>query len=328
MNLRSDGVRRAAIVVFLVATCASALVGYRTYRSFQLLQSAYEVGAPRTSSLRGWMTLRYVSTTYQVPETVLREGLAIPPGGSADRSLKALADEAGASPPDYVRRAQRVIARHAPAGDAGREAAASGWFAAVGERVLTWLLTSGYVALGLTLLLGAFGVPLPTGIAMALAGSLAAQGRMDLIAAGGTAVIASVLGDLAGYGLGRVLSQRFLEKRGRWIGYTPARHASVRALFDRWGLLTVFITRTFASSLSSIANLFAGVSRLRAVAFVAVAILGRVAWTAAYMGLGYLVGGDLDAASGFLTNLSLVLLILAVVAGSGVLAFRRPVAAV
>ena len=136
-----------------------------------------------------------------------------------------------------------------------------------------------------------------------------------------------VLGDLAGYGLGRMLSQEVLEKRGYWIGYTSARHASVHKLFDRWGLLTVFITRTFVSYLSSIASLFAGVSCFHPFKFLAVAATGRLLWTAAYMGLGYLVGADLEAAASFLTNLSLLFLTLVVFVGSGVLAFLRTGAA-
>ena len=287
MNLQSTWVRRSAVAVLITATVASAFLGYRTYRSFQLLQSAYEVGAPKTSGIRGWMTLKYVANTYRVPEAVLREGLAIAPDSDADRSLKTLADETHMSAPQYVQRVQRVIAQHMPASGSDRDNATSGWFGAIGEQVLTGLLVYGYSALGLTLLFGAIGVPLPDGIAMALAGSLAAQGRMDWMWAVAVAVIASVAGDMAGYGIGRMLSQKILEKRGHWIGYTAARRAHVHALFDQWGMLTVFITRTFVSYLSSVANLFAGVSRYGASRFLAVAIVGRLLWTAAYMGLGY-----------------------------------------
>ena len=46
------------------------------------------------------------------------------------------------------------------------------------------------------------------------------------------AVAASGLGDFAGYGIGRMLSQQFLENRGQWIGYTPERRARVHGLFD------------------------------------------------------------------------------------------------
>jgi membrane protein DedA with SNARE-associated domain len=82
-------------------------------------------------------------------------------------------------------------------------------------------------------------------------------------------------------------------------------------------LATVFITRTFVSCLSSVASLLAGVSRYRLTNFVAVSAVGRLVWTAAYLGLGYMIGADLDAATGFLTNLTGFLLcaIVLVVAG-------------
>ena len=323
MNLKSNWVRRSAIFILVAAAFAAAFAGYRTYRSFQLLQSAYEAGAPRTSGIRGWMTLKYVANTYRIPEAALREGLAIAPDSDADRSLKTLADETHTSAPQYVQRVQRVIATHAPATGADREGAASGWLGAIGDQVLTGLLVYGYSALGLTLLLGTIGLPLPDGLAMALAGSLAAQGRMNWIWAGAVAVIASVAGDMVGYGIGRILSQRILDRHGHWIGYTAARRVHVHSLFERWGLLPVFITRTFVSYLSSVANLFAGVSRFGASRFLAVAIVGRLLWAAAYMGLGYLVGADLEAATSFLTNLSLLLLSLAVFAGSGLVASGR-----
>ena len=327
MKLYVNWIRLLAAGILILAVAATALFGHRTYRSLQFLRSANEVGAPRTSGIRGWMTLKYVSTAYRVSELSLSKGLELPPDTDINRSLKSLADEARIPRPQYVQRVQRVIAEHGPVGEAERENASSSWFGAIADQVLTWLLISGYAALGLTLLFGAIGAPLPAGMAMALAGSLAVQGRLDWKWAGAIAVVASVLGDLAGYGLGRMLSQEVLEKRGYWIGYTSARHASVHKLFDRWGLLTVFITRTFVSYLSSIANLFAGVSRFHPFKFLAVAATGRLLWTAAYMGLGYLVGADLEAATSFLTNLSLLFLTLAVFVGSGVLAFLRTGAA-
>jgi hypothetical protein len=36
-------------------------------------------------------------------------------------------------------------------------------------------------------------------------------------------------------------------------------------------------------------------------------VVGRVIWTSAYFGLGFGIGGNLDAANDFLTNLSLLL---------------------
>ena len=181
----------------------------------------------------------------------------------------------------------------------------------------------GYPALGLTLLLGAIGLPLPDGIATTVAGSLASQGRIDWFWAGTVAVIASVLGDAAGYGLGRLLSQNFLERHGHWLGLTATRRARVQSLFARWGLLTVFITRTFMSYLSSIASLLAGFSHYRLPKFLATALVGRVVWTAGYFGLGYGIGADWEAATSFLTNLSVLVLLLALLTASGAIASGR-----
>ena len=160
----------------------------------------------------------------------------------------------------------------------------------------------------MTLLLGSIGLPVPDGLAMTVAGALAMGGRMNLGWAGAIALVASVVGDIVGYGVGRLLDREILEKQGQWLGLTALRRIRVEALFERWGGLTVFITRTFASYLSSVASLLAGLSHYPLGKYAALTVAGRLAWTVAYLGLGYAVGTDLEAASGFLTNLSGLLL--------------------
>lgn len=321
MELRSRWKRRFAAILLILAAAAGAAFGFRTYRSFELLQSAYAVGAPKTSAVRAWMTLSYVAGTYRVAVGALIEGLGLPPDTSPERSLKSLADDALISPPTYVQRVQRAIAARAPRSAPDHETAPGGWLSTMSDQALTAILVYGYSALALIVLLASIGAPLPDGLAIALVGSLAAQGRIDWLSAGATAVVASVAGDLTGYGIGRTLGGRFLEKQGQWVGYTPARRARINEMFTRWGLLTVFITRTFVSYLSSVASLFAGVSGYGAAKFIAVAIIGRLLWTAGYMGLGYAAGADPDAAASFLTNLSLLIVALALLASSAWVAF-------
>lgn len=328
MVLRANWLRGIAIAVALATAAGTILLGSRTYRSFDLLQSAYAVGAPKTSGIRGWMTLKHVAATYRVPEATLSAGLGLPADGDgdqnlSDKNLKELAEAAKVPPLQYVQRVQRIIAASAPA-TSDANGASPGWLAATTDRMLTGLLVYGYAVLGLILVLAAVGLPLPSGFAMALVGSLAAQGRMDLMSAGAVAVAASVVGDGIGYAIGRLISPAALAKHGRWIAFTPARQTRVQSFFDRWGMLTVFITRTFVSYLSSVANLFAGVSRFGAARFLASAALGRLTWAVAYLGLGYLIGSDLDAATAFLTNVSLLLLMLALCVGSGLFALRIP----
>jgi membrane protein DedA with SNARE-associated domain len=223
-----------------------------------------------------------------------------------------------------VQRVQGAIVEIAPGPASAREAGeTSGWFSLGSEEMLSAFLRYGYPAFGLTLLLGALGLPVPTGLATALAGSLAAQGHIDWRSASAIAVSASIVGDLIGYAIGYWLGQEFLDRRGRWIGYTPARRARVQALFDRWGGPTVLITRTLVSHLSSVVSLLAGISRYRLAGFLAFAVLGRVVWTSAYLGLGYGVGHDLEAATGFLGNFTGLLVCLAILAMSGLVANGR-----
>jgi len=315
--------RRVAIAFLIAATLSSALLGVRTYRSFLLLHSAYAAGSPMTSSIRPWMTLAYVAAAYQVPEAALLERLGLAPATDPGTSLRSLAREAGLPLIDYVQGVQRAIAGIEsvvrPDG-AGKE---PNWLVAIGDAFLSAVLTYGYSALALTIFLGSFGLPLPHGIALTVVGSLAAQGRIDWLWAGVATVVASVLADIVGYGLGRLIDRRVLERRGRWLGYTRERALRIKRLFEQWGAWTVLITRTFVSYLSPAVNLLAGAAGYRFTVFLALTLLGRLLWTSAYLGLGYAVGPDPEAATGFLANLSGLLVSLAVLAASSLVASGR-----
>lgn len=321
MDRRPRRVRRIAAAVFAAGMLASALLGMRTYQSYLLMRSAQEAGAPATSSIRPWMTLDYVSANFQVPDSVLLSDLALPPATDTHTSLKNLAERKGESPLDYVRRVQRAIAHAVPRVSPGEGANGSERLGTLSDESLSAVLTYGYSALGLTVLLGSIGVPVPDGLATAVAGSLAAHQRMEWATAAFVVLSASVLGDAIAYLLGRLLGAGVLERHGQWLGYTPDRATRVRRLFERWGGWAVLITRTFASYLSSVASVLAGASRYALLPYLGFTVAGRVTWTTAYLGLGYAVGADLQAATDFLANLSGLLIALAVLAASGWVAF-------
>jgi membrane protein DedA with SNARE-associated domain len=315
--------RRVAVALLIAATLSSALLGVRTYRSFLLLHSAYAAGSPLTSSIRPWMTLEHVAATYRVPAAALLERLGLAPATDLRTSLRSLAQAAGLPLIEYVQGVQRAIAgieSGVRPDSAGKEPS---WLAAIGDAYLAAVLTYGYPALALTIFLGSFGVPVPHGIAVTVAGSLAAQGRIDWAWAGVATVVASILGDIAGYALGRLLDRGVLERRGRWLGYTRERALRIKGLFEQWGAWTVLITRTFVSYLGPAVNLLAGAAGYRWTVFLAMTLLGRLLWTSAYLGLGYAVGSDPEAATGFLANLSGLLVSLAVLAASWLVASGR-----
>lgn len=304
-------------MLFLAALLATGWFGVRSYGSFLLLRSASDLGMTEVSSIRAWMTLRYVATTYRVSETQLIMRLGLPANTPPDTSLKSQAERLGLSPFNYVQQVQRTIA-DAASGNAPPEASApSGWFEHLRDDMLSALLVYGYPILGLTFLLGAMGLPLPTGLSATVAGSLSALDRMDWWAAATLIITASIIGDVAAYTIGRIASERFLTRWGRWIGYGSKDGARAQVLFERWGGLTVLLTRTLISHLSSVVSLLAGLHHYRLSAFLAYDMLGRAVWTFAYMGLGYMVAGNIEAAADFLGNLTGLLLAFSVLVGSG-----------
>src|SRR3990172_6112907 len=314
--------RQAVLAVMAVAALAALMFGLRTHRSFLLLRSAYAVGAPEVSSVRPWMTLGYVAGTYRVSEAALAQPLGLPPDIDPATTLVSIARARGLSPFNHVRKVQEAVSELRRLSPAPSEGMVSSQDSLEGE-FLAALLVYGYPALGLTLFLAALGLHLPSALAMVVAGSLAAQGRMSWLLASAVGVSGSVLGDGAGYSLGRVLSQEFLERRGRWIGLTPERRARIDRVFERWGALTVVLSRSLLSFLSPAVNVLAGAGRYSLHRFLPLDVVGRVIWTSAYLGLGYSLGVGIEAAADFLSSLSGLLISLAALAGLGFVIYRN-----
>lgn len=320
--MRSLAGGRIAVAVLVLATLPTVLFGLRTYNSLLLLRSAYEAGAPLTSSIRPWMTLRYVATRYQISETSLIIRLKLPSETEPNTSLKSIAEGSGQSPFEFVRQVQHAIADVAPP-NSRQHGEPSGWLGLINDELLAAVLVYGYSVMATILLFGAVGFPVPTGLSVTVAGSLTALGRMNWMWVMVIAVGASIGGDIVGYGLGRLLGQHFLQHHGRWFGYTPGRQARVQALFDQWGAWTIVVTRTLASHLSSVVSVLAGLVRYRLSVFLVFDTVGRAIWTSAYFALGYIIGGNLEAATEFLTNLSILLVFLTLLSGAGMAAWGK-----
>jgi membrane-associated protein len=315
--------RPVLLALFALAALAVAIFGLRTYRSFLLLRSAYELGAPDVSSVRPWMTLDYVAQTYRVPGMALAEHLGLPPDIDPKTTLKSLSERQGLSPFQYIQQVQKAISelRSTSSPQGGKETVSEP--GTLGEELLAALLVYGYPVLGLTLLLGTMGAPFPSALSVVVAGSLIARGEMNWLWAAAVVVASSASGDLAGYGVGRLFGREFLERRGRWLGFTAARQARVELLFQQWGILTVLLSRSLLSFLSSAVNLLAGAGRYRLRVFVLFSIVGRMIWTSAYLGLGYGFGVAIEAAADFPNGLSGLLVSLVILVALGFMIQRN-----
>jgi len=314
--------RRWAAGVALVASLAGTwYFGARALRSYALLRSATEIGLPAVANIRPWMTLGYVATTYNAPYGDLAERLQLPADTPESTTLNAIAQSRKIPPLVLVEEVQSAVAVLAPAHPPGTEVLAKEPEKRVDD-YLSALLAYRYPALALVLLVGAIGLPVPTGFTTLLAGSMVAIGEMTWPLAATIAVGASVGGDVIGYAVGRLADESFLDRAGRWVGYSGHRRTRVHRLFAEWGGLTVLLTRTLVSHLSSLASLLAGISGYQFAAFLGYATLGRILWTAAYLGLGYVIGNNIEAAGIFLQQVTGLILSLglALIVGSYLLA--------
>lgn len=312
------------IATLLIASlAATANFAKKTFRTYAVLETARVVQAPETAAIRGWMTLGYVASQYQLPLDNLLNRLGLPADTADSQTLHAIAESMNLSTPDYVLTVQRAIATHKSATPpSAPPAEPDDWFSRLTDTIYSALLTYGYPVLVSILFLGALGLPVPAGPLATIAGTLALHGQINGAVAAGLAVGASMLGDMAGYGAGRVLSPAFLDRHGHWVGYTPANRIRLQRWFNQWGGLMLIVTRSLTAHVGVIVSVFAGAGHYPVLRFFVYSIIGRGLWTASYFGLGYAVGTDFEAASGFLGYLSLLLIALVVSAISTGLLLR------
>jgi membrane protein DedA with SNARE-associated domain len=167
----------------------------------------------------------------------------------------------------------------------------------VSSVLITHLIaTYGYFALFALIALESLGIPLPGETAL-IAASLYAGSthRLDVFAVAGVAIAAAVLGDNAGYWLGRTGGGAFVLRYGHLVRLDARRLKVGRYLFVRHGFAVVSVGR-FISVLRTYAAFLAGLSRMPARAFAVANAAGAVLWAGGYAAAAYGLG---DAAGAF-----------------------------
>jgi membrane protein DedA with SNARE-associated domain len=187
----------------------------------------------------------------------------------------------------------------------------------VSDLALAALITYGPLALALTLLLGATGVPFPGAILLMAAGAFARQSFIDWRFAWAAAILGVVLGDTVAYGIGRmggVWAERRLARMGVWQKATDE--------FSRRGGWAIFLTRFLITPLGVAVSLIAGISAYPFQRFVLIDLSGELLWVSIYGGIGFALGSQWQAASQFVSDFSgLILGVVLLIVGIA-LAFR------
>lgn len=176
--------------------------------------------------------------------------------------------------------------------------------------ILTYIITYGAVALGVTVFLAAVGVPFPSTVFVLASGAFIQQGVLDLPTTLAVALLFVVTGDMLGYGMGRLLRvfmQRRFGKVESW--------RSAEVYFQRRGGIAIYLTRWLLTPIAVPTNWIAGSSGYHPLRFLAYAAAGELTWLVAYGGLGYLFGSQWEVVSTFVSDFSGLLVGLVLLAG-------------
>jgi membrane-associated protein len=101
--------------------------------------------------------------------------------------------------------------------------------------------------------------------------------------------IAAVLGNTSNYWIGRKVGQAIIDS-GRVKALTPERIEKTQAMFDKYGLLAVVLTRFFPI-IRTFAPFLAGVGGMHFGRFTVFNVIGGVLWVTIFTLLGYFFGG-------------------------------------
>jgi undecaprenyl-diphosphatase len=164
------------------------------------------------------------------------------------------------------------------------------------ERILDFLVPFldhyGYATLLLVTFLetSAFlGLVAPGETVIVLCGFYAYRGVLDPWAVGAVAVGGAILGDQAGYLLGRTYGHGLIERFGKYVLFDVKRMRATERYYVRHGGKTVFIGR-FTSILRSFGPVVAGISRMPYSTFLQWSVTSCIIWGATFTILGYFFG--------------------------------------
>jgi membrane protein DedA with SNARE-associated domain len=179
------------------------------------------------------------------------------------------------------------------------------------------LLNYGLVLLFLLVAVESAGVPLPGETALIAAGVLAAQGNYSIVTVIAVAATGAIVGDNAGYWLGRKGGRALLRRTPIVRNYFERALPPAERFFERHGSKTVFIAR-FVAILRVTSAWLAGISHMSWWKFLFWNAAGGIVWATVVGVISYqfgLAAADAVSKYGLYAGIGIaVLVVLAVVA--------------
>lgn len=171
------------------------------------------------------------------------------------------------------------------------------------ETFFALVATYGVWVVGLSSFLSCLLIPIPTALVMLSGGAFAASGDLSLIAVLSAAYLGAVLGDQAGYRIGRGFGPRF---EAMIEGRPKARDsfAKARKMVSEKGGPAVFFSTWALAPLGPWVNIAAGAGGLKAMKFTLCDAAGEAIWVGFYVMVGYYFASDIVSLADILSNVA------------------------
>ena len=150
------------------------------------------------------------------------------------------------------------------------------------------------------------------------AGFLAKRGYLNLYLIIMLAMAGTYLADVTLYFLGRKKGQGIITKLPQAEIYYP----KAKRLFDRYGILAIFITR-YLYGLRLASATFFGLMRMRPRSFLPLAFVSCLVWATIMANLGYMFGASLEALIGQMKYYEKMIAVIIIALGIAVWLVRR-----
>jgi len=157
----------------------------------------------------------------------------------------------------------------------------------------TILSTWGYAAVLVFVAIESSGIPFPGETMLVAAAIYAGTGHLNIVVVIIAAAAGAILGDNAGYAVGRTGGRALVERYGKYIRVDASKLATAERFFAKHGDKTVFFGR-FVAVLRAWAAFLAGLNRMHWIKFGAFNASGGILWATLYGLLGFELGKNLD----------------------------------
>lgn len=174
----------------------------------------------------------------------------------------------------------------------------------------------GYFGLFLLSVLSSACIPIPSEVAYGFAGAACttaitghAQFSMWAVIVVGT--VGSVVGAVIAYEVGRSAGRTIVDRWGKWLLLTPHDLESSQRWFEKYGTVSVLVSRVipFVRSFISVP---AGIAEMKRGRFIVLTAIGSAVWVALLAGLGYAAGKNWHHVSGDFHTAELPIIVLVV----------------